>query len=177
MKTWILGRFDKSTDLVKAADKLRGMGYSVMDAFMPYPEHEVLHAVRPKPSPIPYLVFLGGLTGVTFGFLLQWWCGTWDFPINIGGRDVFSPTTYIPICFECTILFSVLTAVSSVFVLSGLPMPYHPFFTTEGFQKASTDSFILGVHAEPKMENAATAITAEMQSAGAFSVEQVEAET
>ncbi len=172
-RTWILGRFDESKDLVTAAHKLRSMGYSAMDAFMPYPAHEVLDAVKPKPSIIPYLVFVGGLSGFAFGYLLQWFCGTYDWPINIGGRDLYSPTTYVPSCFECVSLFSVLTATFSVFILNKLPMPYHPFFTTEGFQKASTDSFILAVQAEPTVTDAQNVITTEMKAASAFSVEMV----
>lgn len=172
-RTWILGRFDESKDLVAAAQKLRSMGYSAMDAFMPYPAHEVLDAVKPKPSIIPYLVFCGGLTGFAFGYLLQWYCGTYDWAINIGGRNAYSPTTYVPICFECVILFSVLTAVFSVFILNKFPMPYHPFFTTETFQKASTDSFILAVEAQPAMAEAEKVITSEMKSASAFSVETI----
>jgi Protein of unknown function (DUF3341) len=173
VRTWILGRFDESHQLVEAAEKLRSKGYSVMDAFMPYPQHEVLEAVKPKPSIIPYLVFAGGLTGFFFGYGLQWFCGTWDWAINIGGRDIYSPTTYVPICFECVILFSVLTATFSVFILNKLPMPYHPFFTTETFQKASTDAFILAVEAEPAKTDAQDVITHEMKAASAYSVEKV----
>jgi hypothetical protein len=173
MRTWILGRFDHEGGLVKAADKLRSLGYSVMEAFMPYPSHAVLNAVKPKPSPIPYFVLVGGFTGFAFGYLLQWYCGTFDYPINIGGRDIYSPSVYVPILFECVVLFSVLTATLSVFVLSGLPQPYHPFFTSEGFNKASTDAFILAVDTEAK-EGGPKVVSDEMNSAGAHTVEQID---
>lgn len=172
VKHWVLARFDDEAGFVKAAAKVRSQGFNNLDGFMPYPAHGALAAVQPKKSIIPYLVFLGGLTGFCAGFALMAYCNAIDYQINIGGRPLFSPTVYIPICFECVILFSVLTAVGSVFAFGGLPMPYHPFFTSDGFNKASTDSFILAVHT-PELDKVA-GVTDELKAAGAFSVEQVD---
>jgi len=172
-KTWVLARFDEEKDFVGAAQKVRSQGFDQLDGFMPYPAHEAIAAVKPKTSPIPWLVFAASLSGFTFAFGLMYFCNVWAWPINIGGREIFSPTVYIPICFECTVLFSVLTAFSSTILLGGLPMPYHPFFTSEGFNQASSDSFILAVHA-PDVSKV-DGVSAELKSMGAFSVERVEA--
>lgn len=172
VKTWVLARFDHEKDFVKAAAKVRTLGFENLDGFMPYPSHEALAAVQPKKSVIPWLVFTAGLTGILFAFGLMYFCNVYDYPINIGGRPYFSPTVYIPIAFECMVLFSVLTAFSTTILFGGMPMPYHPFFTSEGFNKASTDSFILAVHtpAVDKVES----VSQELTGLGAFSVERVD---
>ena len=171
-KTWVLARFDQEHDFVKAAAKVRSLGFNELDGCMPYPAHEALAAVQPRKSMIPWLVFCAGFTGVCFAFGLMYFCNVWDFPINIGGRPYFSPTVYVPIMFECMVLFSVLTAFSTTILFGGMPMPNHPFFTSEGFNNASTDSFILAVHtpAKDKIEG----VSGELKSLGAFSVEAVE---
>jgi len=171
-KRWVLARFDQEKDFVAAAAKVRSQGYDNLDGFMPYPSHEALAAVKPKPSPIPWMVFGAALCGFTFAFSLMAFCNWYDFPINIGGRPTFSPTVYIPICFECVVLFSVLTSFVGTILLGGMPMPYHPFFTSEGFNKASTDSFILAVHTPDTSK--ATGVGDELKGLGAFSVEQVD---
>jgi len=171
-RTWVLARFDEEHQFIAAAQKVRGQGFENLDGFMPFPSHGALAAVKPKVSPIPWLVFCAGLSGFFFAFGLMYYCNVYDFPINIGGRQMFSPTVYIPIAFECTVLFSVLTAFSGTILLGGMPMPYHPFFTSEGFNKASTDSFILAVHTPDtsKIEGVAQ----ELKSHGAFEIERVE---
>lgn len=170
--TWVLARFDHEPEFVKAAEKMRTLGFDRLDGFIPYPSHGALDAVKPKESIIPRLVFLGGLTGFCFGFALQYFCNVVDYPIQIGGRDLFSAPTYIPICFECVILFSVLTAFGSTIALSGLPRPHHPFFVSAGFNRATTDGFVLGVYAADAEKSAA--IQTELKSLGGADVEQVQ---
>lgn len=171
-KTWVLARFDEEHDFVRAATKVRSLGFENLDGFMPYPSHEALAAVQPKRSPIPWLVFAAGFSGVCFAFGLMYFCNVFDWAINIGGRPYFSPTVYIPIMFECMVLFSVLTAFSSTILFGGMPMPYHPFFTSEGFNRASTDSFVLAVHT-PQTDKVES-VSNELKGLGAFSVERVE---
>jgi hypothetical protein len=170
-KTWLLARFDQEKDFIGAAEKIRSQGHDHLDGFMPYPSHAALAAVKPKPSPIPWMVFVAAHAGFFFAFSLMYYCNVYDYPINIGGRQLFSPTVYIPIAFECVVLFSVLTSFLGTILLGGMPMPYHPFFTSEGFNKASTDSFILAVHLS-ELEKA-QGLADDLKGLGAFSVEQV----
>ncbi len=84
-----------------------------------------------------------GSSGGLFGFFLQYWTSAVDYPLNIGGRPYNSWVSFIPITFECTILFAGIAAVLGMLVLNGLPMPYHPVFSVPRFQLASRDRYFL----------------------------------
>ena len=59
-------------------------------------------------------MLIGGICGVIFGFGLLEWITVIAYPHNVGGRPMNSWPAYIPITFECMILFSALTAMISL---------------------------------------------------------------
>jgi hypothetical protein len=139
----VIAEFAKAEDLLLAVHATRKEGYQVMEAYTPYPIEELNDAIGHGPSRVPLLVLLGGIAGACFGFGLQYWTSVVDYPLNIGGRPYNSWVSFIPITFECTILFAGLAAVLGMLVLNGLPMPYHPVFSVPRFQLASRDRFFL----------------------------------
>ena len=141
----VIAEFANAEDLLHAVPKARKEGYQVMEAYTPYPIEELNDAIGHGPSRVPVLVLLGGIVGALFGFGLQYWTSVVDYPLNIGGRPYNSWVSFIPITFECTILFAGLAAVLGMLVLNRLPMPYHPVFSVPRFQFASRDRFFLMV--------------------------------
>ena len=135
--------FGDADALLKAVRKTREAGFQVFEAYTPYPIEELNDAIGHGPSRVPLLVLLGGIAGALFGFGLQYWTSAVDYPLNIGGRPYNSWVSFIPITFECTILFAGIAAVLGMLVLNGLPMPYHPVFSVPRFQLASRDRFFL----------------------------------
>ena len=97
------------------------------------------------------------------------------YPLNIGGRPYLSWPMFVPVAFELTILFAALSAVFGMFILNGLPMPYHPVFNVARFtEHASQDSFFLAIEAvDPKFDRERTRVF--LQSLGAKEVNDVEA--
>ena len=72
-------------------------------------------------------------------------------------RQELVDVTWIPITFECTILFSALTGFFSMWILNGLPRPHHPIFSAKNFERATIDRFFLCIEArDPKYDDAKT---------------------
>lgn len=141
----------ETPEAVLAASRLsREAGYRQLDAYSPFPVHGLDDAVGAPPRLLPKLVFGGGLTGFLAGFGMQYFANVIQYPMNIGGRPFNSWPSFIPITFECTILFAAFTAVFGMLALNGLPRPYHPLFNVEAFKRATQDRFFLCIKARDK---------------------------
>ena len=153
----LLAEFDSATAIVAAARRTREAGYTKIDAYTPFPIHEMDAALALKRTRLPWLVLAGGLTGTMGGFALQYWASTIAYPMNIGGRPLAAWPSFIIPAYETTILLASLTAVIGMIALNGLPMPYHPVFNVPQFGNASGDRFFLSIETtDPKFDLAAT---------------------
>lgn len=153
----LLAEFDSPGALVSAAERTRLAGYRKIDAYSPIPIEELSEALDLKRTRLPLLVLLGGITGGLGGYALQYWTQTMAYPMNIGGRPFHSWPQFIPVTFETTVLGAALSAFVGMWVLNGLPQPYHPVFNAPAFDRASTDRFFLCVEAaDPKFDAART---------------------
>ncbi|HEY8021558.1 MAG TPA: DUF3341 domain-containing protein [Thermoanaerobaculia bacterium] len=154
----LMAEFAAPDGLIHAVHAAREAGYRRVEAYTPYPIEEVSEALALRHSRVPLIVLVGGLIGLSGGYLLQYWINVWAFPMNVGGRPMHSWPAFIVPTFEMTILFAALFAVLGMFALNGLPHPYHPVFNVERFAAASRDSFFLVIEAiDPRFDRAATA--------------------
>jgi hypothetical protein len=97
-----------------------------------------------------------------------------DYPWNVGGRPLFSWPSFLPITYECTILFAALSAFFFQFALNGLPKPYHSIFNAPNFARASQDRFFLLIEkTDPQYEGPETVAFLENLS-GVLNVSEVE---
>lgn len=154
----MVAEYETAEAIVDAAHRAHELGYRRLDAYTPFPMHELSHAIDFDDAKVPWMIFFGGLVGCATGFLLQYWVSVDAYPHNVGGRPLFSWPMWIPICFECTVLFAGLTAVfGCVFGLNRLPQPYHPIFNTPNFERASQDKFFLCIEVrDPLYDEAET---------------------
>src|SRR5262245_44818474 len=139
----LMAEFADPQSLVDAAHKAYEAGYRKMDAYSPYPIEELSEAIGFHHSKVPLLVLIGGIVGCIGGFALQYWVSVIAYPLNIGGRPLFSWPAFIPPAFETTILIAAFSAVLGMLALNGLPEPYHPVFNSKRFALASRDRFFL----------------------------------
>jgi hypothetical protein len=154
----LLAEFPSAQALLDAVLRTKSAGYSAIDAFTPYPVEKISEEVENhKKSKVPLLVLIGGATGAATAMALQYWTAAVDYPVNVGGRPLFSWPAFIPVTFELTILFAAFATVFGMLALNGLPMPYHPVFGAPRFALASRDRFFLCIEAaDPKFDHDGT---------------------
>ena len=136
-----------------------------MDAYAPMPVEGLAEAIGYKRNKVALCVLIGGCTGVVFGLGLLEWITNVAYAHNVGGRPLNSWPAFIPITFECMILFASLTALVSMLAMNGLPKPYHPVFNVPAFERASVDRFFLCIEASDPMFHPDTTVSF-MQSLG-----------
>jgi hypothetical protein len=120
-KKGVAGLWTEEHAFVEAARKVYGSGFRKFEAISPYPLHGIDDAMGIPRSYIPWITFIFGLMGCTFGVWFTWWCSAVNWPINIGGKPMWSLPAFIPIIFECTILFAALSSVGALILICGLP--------------------------------------------------------
>jgi hypothetical protein len=120
-KGGVAGIFNDEASCLKAAHKVKEMGFKKFDTITPYPVHGMEEALGVKRSWIPYVGFVFAIIGGCAGLYFQYWVHAVDWPMNIAGKPFFSAPAFIPITFEMTVLFSALSSVAALFVVAGLP--------------------------------------------------------
>jgi hypothetical protein len=170
----LMAEFRDVNALVDAVKRTRAEGYQKIDAYTPFPVHELFESLSLNDRRVPLFVLLGGMVGCFAGFGLCYWVSAIAYPMNVGGRPFNSWPAFIPVTFEVTILIASITALLTVIVLNGLPMPYHPVFNVKRFaERASQDGMFLTIEADdPKFDLART--RAFLQQLGAREVNEIE---
>ena len=113
--------FLEEADVVHAAAQVRQSGFVKFDAISPYPIHGMEEACGIKRSGIPYVTFTAAIVGLLSGLALTYYTSVVNWPLNIGGKPLFSLPAFIPIIFELTILFAALASVAALFVVCKMP--------------------------------------------------------
>lgn len=158
----LMAEFDTPEALVEMARVARAEGFTKVEAFTPMPVHALDDAMGLKNN-LGFIVLMGGLAGAATGMALEYWTSVIEYPTNIGGRPWFSWPAFIVPMYETTILFACLSAVIGLFVLSGLPQPYHPVFNVARFSEATRSRFFYLIEAEDPKFDAARALMARMK--------------
>ena len=149
----LMAEFESPGELLNAARRAREEGFVRMDAYTPYPMHELTEALGIRPTKLPWVVLAGGIIGCAAALGMMWFSATIHYPLNVGGRPLASWPMFIPITFELTVLFASLFAVFGMLGMNGLPMPYHPVFNAPRFALASRDRFFLCIEArDPRFD-------------------------
>ena len=147
----LVAEFESAEAIMEAAEKVRVAGYRNTDAYTPFPVHGLSDAIGFHDTRLPWMIFIGGLSGCFLGYTLEWYTSVIDYPLNVGGKPLNSLPAFFPVMYESTILLSALTAVFGMLALNRLPKPYHSIFNSPGFERATQDRFFLAVEASDKL--------------------------
>lgn len=153
----LLAEFEDVDSVLAAAVHVRDAGFHRWDVHSPFPVHGMDQAMGIRPTILPWFVLIAGLTGLSFGYWLQWYTNVWDYPYYISGKPVNSVPAWIPVMFELTILFSALTTVFGMLGLNRLPRHYNPLFKSRRFRRVTSDRFFVVIDAaDPKFDRDGT---------------------
>lgn len=168
----MIAEFDGPDEILEAATKTREAGYTKIEAYTPFPVHGLADVIDKEDHRIKWLIFLGGAAGAASGYGLQYWVSVFAYPHNVGGKPLQSWPAFIPVTFECMVLFASFAAVIGMLGLNGLPRPHHPIFNAKNFEFASRSKFFLCVEVEDEKYDAAETKKF-LQSLGATEVSEV----
>jgi hypothetical protein len=155
----LIAEFTTAEAIVEAARQTRMAGYQCIDALTPFPVHGIDEALELPRNGVPLIFFIGGIVGGLTGFGMQVFAHVFNYPINVGGRPLYSWPAFIPITFELTILFAGLSGAFGMLALNGFPKPYHPLFNAPNFDLASQNRFFLVIEADdPKFDASGTRV-------------------
>src|ERR1043166_10340200 len=140
----LLAEFATPEALVEAAKKARAEGYRDLDAFTPFPVHELFAVLRLNDRRVLWLGLFGGLGGFAIALAMQLFTN-FDYPINAGGRPLYALSAFMVVAFELTVLFAARTPAIGMLAMNGLPRLHHPVFDAPRFSRASKDRFFLCV--------------------------------
>lgn len=152
----VMAEFDNVDDVYAAAEKVRDAGYSRWDVHSPFPIHGIERAMAIRPTLVPWICLIGGLTGMSTGiFLTLWtmgqefeWAGMLSgYPFFESGKPLWSIPQFIPPIFELTILFSAFSAGLGMLLLNALPMLYNPLLKSPRFRRVTDDRFFVVIDA------------------------------
>ena len=180
----LVGEFDNVDSVIHAAKHVRDAGYKRFDVHSPFPIHGIDEAIGIRPTMLPWIVFLCGLTGTVTAFILTHFTmgvtpdieampeALKGYQYFIAGKPFFATPAYIPPIFELTILFASFGAVFGMFIMNKLPLLAHPLLRHERFSRVTTDRFVVAIEArDAKFDEQRTADL--LREAGALSVEKV----
>lgn len=98
--------YDEGDDLLHAVDKVKAKGMEIIDCYTPYPVHGLDTAMGIKRSRLPIAAFCFAMIGLTCAIALQYFTMGYDWPMIIGGKPYVGLPSWIPVCFELSILFT-----------------------------------------------------------------------
>lgn len=163
----ISGYYNKEASLLDAVKNLRENNIKIKDVFSPYPVHGLDHAMGLRRSWLPRAAFIGGAVGAISGFAFQAWVFTRAYPLNIGGKPLLAAPSFIPVTFECAVLFAAFSIVIAYLVKSHLGAGANNKIYDE---RATDDRFVVVLDTANIDEQEAEKIKAKFEETGAQNV-------
>jgi hypothetical protein len=169
----LLARYESTSDVLHAAEKVRDAGYSCWDVHTPFPIHGMDRAMGLGDSRLGWIVLTGALAGLGTAYAMMYWMNGVDYRLVVGGKPPEAVPSMVPILFELTVLFSAFASVLGMLHLNKLPRHHHPVFESDTFRSFSDDKFFISIEVEDPKFNV-TRTRELLESSHASSVEVVE---
>lgn len=144
----VLAEFANTSELIKAAAKVRDAGYRKYDVYSPFPIHGMDEAMGLKPSKLGWIVMAHAVLGLVGAVAFMIWTSSVDYPLNISGKPYINAPAFVPVAFEVTILLSAFGAVFGMFFLNNMPKHHNPLFNSDRFLRVTDDKFFICIESD-----------------------------
>ncbi|MCF6271445.1 MAG: DUF3341 domain-containing protein [Melioribacteraceae bacterium] len=166
------GLFDTPDKIIEAAEKVADSKYVNYDVHTPYPVHGMDTAMKLKPSRLPYVALVVGISSMLAMLGFMYWITTTDYPVIVGGKPFFSFPAWVPVLFEVTVLSaSIATVLAMIIVYFKFPNISHPLHDTDFMRAVTADKY--GISIEIKDDENEEEVIAFLQSIGAYNVSAI----
>jgi Protein of unknown function (DUF3341) len=139
----VAAEFAAADALLSAVRAVRAAGYRHAEAYAPFAIEGLPEALGQRSRGVAGACLLGAASGGLGGFLMQWYSVAVSYPVDIGGRPVFSWPMFVPVSFSLAMLCAAFAAVAAMLWRAGMPRLYHPVFNTPDFDLATRNRFFL----------------------------------
>jgi len=144
----LLAEFREPGALFMALRRVKQDGHRLVDAFTPYPVDGLDEELAVGPSAIRSAMLVAGLGIAAAALALQAYSAVVDYPLNSGGRPLFSWQVFLLVPFEVGVFAAALCGVIAFLWNCGLPRLHYPLFDIPAFERATQDHFFLLVAAK-----------------------------
>ncbi len=170
-KKLIHGLYNDDDVLLNGVKALREKGISIKEVYTPFPVHGLDHAMGLAPTRLSIAGFIYGCIGLSFAVLMMYYMMIVDWPQNIGGKPNFTyllnMPAFVPIMFECTVLFAGHLMVITYLVRNGM----FPGRERQNPDVRTTDDmFMVEIEADGSSDD----ITSALKATGAVEVNEKE---
>ncbi|MCE2495510.1 MAG: DUF3341 domain-containing protein [Flavobacteriales bacterium] len=171
-KKLIHGLYNDDDVLLSGVKALREKGIRIKEVYTPFPVHGLDHAMGLAPTRLSIAGFIYGLIGLTFAISMMYYMMIADWPQNIGGKPSFTylanMPAFVPIMFECTVLFAGHLMVITFLVRNGM-FPGSPRQNPD--VRTTDDMFLVEIESGGNVDEISDAL----KSTGAVEVNQKDA--
>jgi len=144
-KNTIYGIFDCEEVLLSSVKEIRENNIEITEVYTPFPVHGLDKALGLKETRMAITAFIYGCIGISLAALMIYNIMIVDWAQNIGGKPNLSfyhnMPSFIPIMFECTVLFAAHLMSITYLVRNGL----YPGGTSDSPDVRTTDDKFLMV--------------------------------
>lgn len=139
----IIAEFGAPAPMLEALRAAKAAGWRNLDAYAPYPLPEAAAVLGAHGSPVGWIAVAAAACGAALAFGTEVWLNAIDYPLNVGGRPLFSWPVFLPAAMIVSTLWGAAAALIGMLTLNGLPRLHHPVFAAPGFERATEDRFFL----------------------------------
>lgn len=143
----LMAEFDSPGAVLHAAEKIGGAGYRHWDVFTPFPIHGIDKVMGYRNSHVGAVSLAMGAGAFLSVVGLIWFANTFDYPLIVGGKPMFSaPMTFVP-AYIMLIMGAAIGALVGMLALNQLPRLHHPMLAKKRFDLVTRDKFIIVIGA------------------------------